>query len=232
MVGGVVMAVLGGFLPPAGASQALDGSQRPPPDRRVILTPDGPSYHYRRHGDGLVIRARSSRGEPNRREVLTDTRVRRNQTICATWATETNRNVQPGLAVRVTRTKGRVRAVTLTKNIVYGLNSVFNVASWDTARRGHPWRKVAQFDLADVVLRPDGKLRALPWRACVRVVGLKLALKIWLPRRSSEPSWSDPIASRHTRLPRSLARAGRSGWYVGHLPNRGRLIYHDLEVRR
>ena len=50
--------------------------------------------------------------------------------------------MQPGLAVRVADRGGRVRAVTLTKNVFGGTQSVMNVLTWDTGRRGDPWRRV------------------------------------------------------------------------------------------
>lgn len=206
----------------------------PPAERalqRSVLTADGPSFRYRRDGDRLAVRgARRGSGEPNRREIVTAGPSRRNQTVCATWARQTTWRAQPGLAVRVVDNGRRVRAVTLTKNIVFGLQSVLNVVTWDTGRRGDPWRGVAQFDMAEVLLDADHRLRPLPWRVCLRVHERRAQLKVWLPRRGPEPSWQDPEATRSTRLPRAFVRSGHTGWYVGHLPARGRMVYTGLSA--
>jgi hypothetical protein len=200
---------------------------------RSVLTDDGSTYHYRYARDRLVVRAGHDHvgdGQPNRREIVTAGATDRNQTVCATWVREPTWQTQPGLAVRVSDRGGRVRAVTLTKNIVFGLQSVLNVVTWDTARRGDPFRAVAQFDLAEVLLDDQQQLRPFPWRVCLRVRGALVRLKVWLPRSEAEPAWSDPVHARAARLPQAFVRRGRAGWYVGHLPPGGRLVYRDLTL--
>lgn len=199
---------------------------------RVVLTADGPSYTYERAGRRLTVHAGAGSEDPNRREVvLASGPATRDQTVCATWVRETGWRVQPGLAVRGVHSGGRVRAVTLTKNIAFGIQTVLNVVTWDTARRGDPWRTVAQLDLAAVLMR-HGRLRPMPWRACLRVHDRRVRIKVWLPARSPEPSWSDPVAARTARLPRAFVLAGRPGWYVGHLPAGGSVRYRNLTVSR
>lgn len=221
------MAVVVALLSPA--PTAADGLAR------SVLTDDGPAYHYRYDGHRLVVHARGS-GEPNRREVVVPRGARpsRDQTTCATWVEESRWKVQPGLAVRVVDRQGRVRAVTMTKNVFGGAQSVMNVLTWDTARAGDPWRTVAQFDLADVLLDPHRRLVSFPWRACLRVVDRRVSFKVWPVGRVDPPSWGDRAYVRHARLPRTAVHAGRPGWYVGHLPGRGATTYRRLwtsEVR-
>ena len=131
MIAGTVAALVLSLLPVATPPPALD---------RSVLTGGGSSYHYRYDGDRLAVRASRGGGEPNRREVVVDRRApaNRDQLSCATWTRQSDWRVQPGLAVRVRDNGGRVRAVTLTKNIAFGVQTVINVLTWDTARRGDP----------------------------------------------------------------------------------------------
>lgn len=228
MIFGAVATLVLSLLPAAAPPPALE---HPTLDRSV-LTSDGPSYRYRYDGDRLVVRASRGGGEPNRREVVVDRRApaSRDQLSCATWTRQSGWRTQPGLAVRVVDAGGRVRAVTLTKNIAFGVQTVMNVLTWDTARRGDPWRVVRQYDVARVVVR-DGRLLPLPWRVCLRVADRRVSLKIWPHGRVDRPAWGDRRYTRHARLPRSFDIAGRPGWYVGHVPGGGSAVYRDLRTR-
>lgn len=198
-----------------------------------MLTPQGTAYSYRFDGRRLAVRAARGTREPNRRELLVagGTPSRRDQTSCATWSRKSNRFAQPGLAVRVQDRRGRVRAITLTQNIIFGYRDHLNVVTWDTSRRGDPWRMVAQFDLSDVFIKRDGRLRPLPWRACLRAEGRRVSFLAWPVGRVEPPSWNDPSAVHRARLPRGWAYRGRPGWYVGHVPPRGTMVYRNLTTR-
>ena len=203
---------------------------------RSVLTDDGPRLHLRHGTSGRVVLVGARSGEAHRdrnfREVFrrSGARVVGPQTTCATWLRQSGPSVQQGLAVRIRDTGGRVRAVTLTKNVEFGLFWVFNLLTWDTARGGDPWRRVGQFDLSRVVGRSADRLAPLPWRVCLRATGRTVAFKVWLPRESAEPSWQDPTHVRRARLPRGYA-VGRPGWYAGHLPAGGRVVYGGLTTR-
>lgn len=222
--GAVVALVLGLLAPAPLPAHAV---------ARSVLTADGPAYHYRYDGQRLAVRASGS-GEPNRRELAVPLGARRSrdQVSCATWARQSTWRTQPGLAVRVVDRGGRVRAVTLTKNIVWGVQTVMDVLTWDTGRGGRPWRTVGQFDLARVLLTKHRRLLPLPWRACLRVDDRRLSFKVWPVGRVDRPAWGDREYVRHAVLPRSFAYAGRPGWYVGHVPGRGSAVYRGLRVGR
>ena len=225
MTFGAVVALVLGLLAPAPL----------PADEvaRSVLTADGPAYHYRYDGQRLAVRASGS-GEPNRRELVVPVGARRSrdQVTCATWARQSSWRMQPGLAVRVVDRGGRVRAVTLTKNIVWGVQTVMNVLTWDTGRRGRPWRPVGQFDLAGVLLDRHRALLPLPWRACLRVVDRRVSFKVWPLGRVDRPSWRDRAYVRSARLPRAFDHSGRPGWYVGHVPAGGSAVYAGLRLGR
>jgi hypothetical protein len=222
MIFGAVATLVLSLLPVVAPPPALD---------RSVLTPGRSSYHYRYDADRLAVRASGLAGRSNRREVVVDRRapVSRDQLSCATWTRQSSWRVQQGLAVRVVDTGGRVRAVTLTKNIAFGIQTVINLLTWDTARRGDPWRVLRQYDVADVVVR-DGRLLPLPWRVCLRVADRRLSFKIWPLGRVARPGWDQRPYVRHGRLPRSFDVAGRPGWYVGHVPGGGSAVYRDLRT--
>ena len=131
--------------------------------------------------------------------------------------------------MRIVDRDGRVRAITLTKNTVFDVDWVFNVVTWDTARDGDPWRRVEQFDMGSALSTEQG-VEPLPWRVCLRATGRTVAFRIWLPGRMTPPAWDDPTYSRRTTVPAAFDRVGAPGWYVGHLPPGGRVVYADLRT--
>ncbi len=221
----------------AGVPAVAELAPPPPPERaayvRSVLTDDGPRLRVRTVSGGRVVvrgeRTDVDHRDRNSREVFRrpGARMARAQTTCATWVRQSEPSVQQGLAVRIRDRAGRVRAVTLTKNVEFGLYWVFNLLTWDTARAGEPWRSVGQFDLSPVVGKSAQRLARLPWRVCLRAAGRTVAFKVWLPREGAEPSWEDPVHVRTARLPRGYG-VGRPGWYVGHLPAGGRVVYGGL----
>ena len=228
---------------PLGLPQATLIAQgvRPDPPRSSkvfdwhVLVPGPERFRLRQGASGSVlVTARNPLHLPvdawNRRQVFTKraTAPSTNQTVCATWRYQSQPYVQQGLAVRVVGGPGnRQRAVTLTKNTFAGYFWVFNVLTWDTRRPGDPWRKVAQFNLSDVVVE-DGQWVPLPWRVCLRVHARTVTFKVWLPDEEAEPAWEDPTHTRQASLPGRFVYPGRPGWYVGHLPVGESIEYADL----
>ena len=107
-----------------------------------------------------------------------------------------------------------MRAVTLTKNTFANYVWVFNLLTWDTGRRGAPWRSLGQFDMSAVV-SSNATLLRFPWRVCLRARGRRVDFKVWLPGREPAPSWTDPVHTRSTRCRTASTgrgcRAGTSG---------------------
>jgi hypothetical protein len=218
----VVIALMAGLLipAPAGGHSLV----------RSVLTDEGAHYSYVTDDDRLTISAPKQSPDWNRREVFhrPGAPVTRDQTTCATWASQSGGMAQEGLAVRIREDGDRTRALTLTKNTIFRVHWTFNLLTWDTARRGEAWRWLAQYDMSAAVGRSVHHLYRLPWRACLRVTGHRVAFKVWPLGRVSRPGWHDRTYARHTRLPRSFDAPGRPGWYVGHVPAGGDVVYRDL----
>ncbi len=230
--GGVVAAAL--LLP-----LALPAGAVVPGYAQQILTP-GPERYVARTGPAgeLTVRARPPRQgaalDWNRREILVrpGARPSRDQSVCATWTDQSRDADQQGLAVRFRAGPGdRRRAVTLTKNTFADYVWVFNLLSWDTARRTREaWRPLGQFDLSPVV-SSNLQLQPFPWRVCLRAKGRRVDFKVWLPDREPEPTWTDPVHARSATMPRRFDKPGLPGWYVGHLQPGDHVTYTDLTTR-
>lgn len=123
---------------------------------------------------------------------------------------------QEGVAFRVREEAGRVRAVTVTKNIWSAANSRFNVHTWDTARPG-VLRQHASLDLRPALGRE--RQAGETWNLCGRVTGTRVDVRAW-PHGASEPGWNDPTV-RSATIPADFTEPGRPGWYAGHV-ERGR----------
>lgn len=228
----LVVSVLLGIAPGqvVATAEATPAARAPSGFTRHVLTEDGTRLRFSGDRERLAMKARGRERDYNRREVfnLAGAKPSRRQTTCATWTSETGTMLQEGLAARIRDHRGRVRAITLTKNTIFNVTWIFNVLTWDTGRHVQPWRRVAQFNMASALMDEHGVLLPMPWRACLRTAGRTVRFKIWQPRTMSEPSWSNPVYTRRATLPRGFGAAGRPGWYVGHVPNRGRLVYRNL----
>lgn len=198
------------------------------------LTPDGTDrYAITKSGGTLTATAPASNRSSNLRQVIwpSGTPNLADTQVAALWTTRSVPSVQEGLAHRILVQPSRTRAITLTKNVIYDVFWGFNLHTWDTTR-AEPFIQFAQFDMSGAMFRPDGGYRALPWRACTQVSGMVLAFKVWFPAEMGEPPWGDPTYTRTAEIPAGWSWAGKSGWYVGHLPPGGNAQYTNLGIWR
>lgn len=201
------------------------GDRATPFTGKVLTSQFHDSYRLSSSSGGITATAPQSNRGGNLREVfwprqsklVTDSRV------CATWTKETSRLEQEGVAFRVVTVPRRTRAITVTKNVFFGVTWVFNVLIWDTAS-SQPYRGIAQFDMEHILVR-HGSVRPFPWRVCSQVVGRTLKFKLWFPNREGEPAWDDPKHARKTTVPAGYRAPGRSGWYVAHIRPGGLIRY-------
>jgi hypothetical protein len=211
---------------PAGASSSASwtsvasGEQL---DRRVLTVGEGTgSYMVGQSGGVLTAAAGGQWG--NQREVfwpagqslMTDSRV------CVTWTSEPDTSAQEGVALRITGT----RAITVTKNVIWGIYWVFNIHVWD----GPAFTQIGQVDLSSVVIGPDGQRRPFPWRICAETIDQALLFKVWVPGVEAEPVWGDSTHGGIVAVPAAYTVPGKTGWYAGHLPAGTSVTYADLGV--
>ncbi|MBK5288774.1 MAG: hypothetical protein JJE46_09930 [Acidimicrobiia bacterium] len=94
--------------------------------------------------DHATARAGTDNVSGNTRVVFThpaDPATTDSQT-CGTWSSDAGSFDQEGAALRVHTVDGGVKAITVTKNVVFGAKWIFNLHVWDTSRLPVPDRRV------------------------------------------------------------------------------------------
>lgn len=184
---------------------------------RTVLTPDWyDSYGLSVSAAGTVAFAPTTNTGRNTRVAfrrIADPPAR-DQQSCATWTSQSDAVNQQGAALRVISLPGMRRAITITKNIYYGVNWIFNVHLWDT-RASPGFTQIAAFDLRSV-FGANGQVRSLPWSLCARVIGDVVSFVAWLGS-GARPAWNDVTHGGSVRLPPGWSYVGSAGWYIGHL---------------
>jgi hypothetical protein len=220
-------------LPASAATwtQYYNGNVSTAPLLSAVLTPDGANTSALAKAGGTVTMTApaTDTAQTNLRKVFwpSGQAAHADEQSCATWSSQSDDREQEGIALRITDVNGDVRAVTVTKNVIYGIWWDFNVHTWDS-QSNTPFTQIAQFDYGNVVAAPDGTEAPFPWRACARVQGSVLTFKVWVPAYESEPSWADPEFARTAAIPAGYLNAGQAGWYDGHIPAGGVLTYSRL----
>lgn len=134
-------------------------------------------------------------------------------TSCATWTAQTGGAVQQGAVFRIRTTDGRVRGLSITKNVLFGASWQFNFHTWDTGRA----ERFESFGAVTLpALRKGFRATELPWRFCARLRGRELEFKVW-NGTGAEPAWGDPRWGGSATVPDGWDAPGRTGWYAGHL---------------
>lgn len=139
--------------------------------------------------------------------------------VCATWTSQSASSIQEGLALHINATPSATTAITVTKNVIYGLYWVFNVHIWNSSSSS-PFTQIAQFSFPNDFTYL-GTMDPLPWRICAETVGTTFQFKVWRPNVESEPSWTDASHSGSVTIPANYQAPGLSGWYIGHIPAGG-----------
>ena len=146
---------------------------------------------------------------------------------CATWSAQPEKgNTQQGAALRITtNSTGVSRAITVTKNIMFGATWMFNVHVWDTSKRP------ANTGIGSADMRSVVRGKPLPWHLCARTRNNLLEMKVWTGSEP-EPPWEDGSHTRSFRLASDWVYPGRTGWYIGHVPPGGSAGFTNLKTWR
>jgi hypothetical protein len=171
----------------------------------------------------------STSSDGNVREVFwpRSARVAADGESCATWSSQSSRLVQQGAALRIHAVSGGYRAITVTKNVWFGVNWIFNFHVFDTSRRTL-YASFGHVDLSDA-FKAGNKPRPLPWHLCARTRGSTVEFKVWRGG-TAEPAYGVPGAGGSKRLPAGWSAPGTAGWYIGHVPALGGAVLDNLRI--
>lgn len=196
----------------------------------AVLTTDGvDNYMFSTSPDHMTVAALGTNTRADLRTVFypTDVPTQTNAQSCATWTDGTWAETQQGAALRIsTDWAGNTRAITVTKNVFGGFVWVFNIHLWISG----PTRTqdlIAQFNLKDGVIAPNGALKPFPWRMCARAIGPTIDFKVW-PTTEPEPVWGNPAYGGSATVPDAWVYAGHTGWYAAHLSAGNQANFTDL----
>jgi hypothetical protein len=212
----------------------FDARQVPLDPQTQVITPQGgDAYTFTSAAGELVVDAAPDDVGHNLRAIfwpagapeVTDAMT------CATWADESDSLVQQGAALRIVHAADGIRAVTVTKNIYFGVNWAFNFHLWASAPDATTRLRIGSVDLGRYLRLPVDAVRPLPWHFCARVIGPLLQFKVWVDG-DLEPRWGDRVHGGATLLPPGFRGPGIAGWYVGHLPPDARARFTDLRAFR
>ncbi len=224
----MVLLLIGGTLPGCRWIATFDEGSDAPITAAVLTHQGTDQYQLAAFGDRLDIRAPSSNTGSNLRAVFwpAGAPVLADSAACATWTSQSADLGQEGVAFRVRRQPGRLRAVTVTKNTAYGARWIFNFHTWDTDRA----TAFAPFGAVEIPALVTGSgLAPLPWRFCAQVRGNRVQFKVW-PQNRSEPAWGDPAWGGSRTIPAGWDQPGTTGWYAGHLGPGGTARYDELRT--
>ena len=234
-------APVGATSPPAEANRAAAGGllgvptarhHSPASFRDAVLTPQGfDRYRYDAAQNRVVVSAPQSNRGANLRSVWwsNDDPPVVDAQSCVTWSSFDGPLVQAGIALRVRQEGDRTVALTVTNNVWAGARAGWNVHAWSG-----DWetsRLLGQALLTEAFGESVFQEPPLPWRICARTVGATLEFKAWSLREHADVAWGDPRYGTAILLPDDVVRAGRAGWYVGHLGGGDRSTFTSLDAR-
>lgn len=205
-------------------------STDPRPAKTALLTPDGTDrYTYASSSGHMQVVALDANTSGNLRSAFwpADSPLVADAQSCATWASQSSGSIQQGAALRIATANGSTRAITVTKNIVFGATWIFNVHTWDTAAT--PAFQPAGSISLKSELWPDDVEAPLPWHVCIRTIGTTLDLKAWRADEA-EPAWGEASHGGSVTLPENAVYPGATGWYIGHLGAGTQAEFSDLET--
>lgn len=190
------------------------------------LTADGTATATATDVDGLITASAPTTNAPTsnlRQQIfLPNTPDVANPGMCTTFASQSSGAAQEGIVLRSTGN----HLITVTKNVIYGLQWVVNVHVWDLTVPVFPFKQIGGFDMGAVLLA-SSHTAPFPWRMCARAIDGTVTFKVWVLATQSEPSWTDAAHSRTVLLPAGYLAPGKSGWFAGHLPAGGSIQYRD-----
>lgn len=163
-----------------------------------------------------------------------------NNEVRSTWTSQDynmlHTGFQQGHAHRIANVAGATYCVTVTKNIAFGANWVFNFHVWDSSNLTTPFTSIntggVGVDLSGYLDPTSNQagMKQLPWHFKSRVSGTTIEFAVWVDG-DAEPAYGASGKSGSATIPAPYATlVGAHGIYVGHLlPGTG-MAYDDIEI--
>jgi hypothetical protein len=147
--------------------------------------------------------------------------------VCASFASGHGID-QQGIVLRlVNLPDGKIRAITVTRNIWLGVFDVFNFHVWNTeADPNSPFTLFGSIQISELPVRPA----IYPLNMCARTVAVTDVVQfvIWT-KGQKEPRWGGSTGGE-ARIPDDAPAVGRGGWFAGHLIPGSSMTFHRLSI--
>ncbi len=196
----------------------------------VRVTPDCSAYTYSNPSPGteVVTAPKSSAGDNREFFWAKAGRSESDQTVCASFATGQGAD-QQGIVLRLrSLPDGKIRAITVTRNIWQGVFDVFNFHVWNTeADPSSPFTQFGSVVVSELPIRPA----IYPLNMCARTVAATdiVQFVVWT-RGQKEPRWGSMARGGEARIPDDAPSAGQGGWFAGHLIPGSSMTYRRLSI--
>ena len=196
----------------------------------TLTTEASDRYLLDREADTITVAAPTTNLGQNTRAVFArvDEHQAVDQQACITWSAQSSWIDQQGVALRIRAgAGGEPSAITVTKNVWFAANWIFNVHVWNPGTVPE-YSLIGQFDLS-AGFRSGTTVASLPWRICARADNSVVSFSVW-PLTRSRPAWTDARYGGAVALPPGYEEPGAAGGYIGHLRPGDSVSFSALET--
>lgn len=192
------------------------------------VTPDGAGYSYLHRGPGTVVVSAPETSGVNEREFFWEetSPEEPDATVCGTFSTGHGID-QQGIVLRLNDANGTIRAITVTRNVIFGDSRAFNFHLWNTSDADQPFTLFGQTILPFLPYAPA----VYPLNMCARTVTTtnQAQFVVWTPGQS-QPPWGDPNQGGEATIPVGSPSSGREGFFAGHVIGGTSMVLTNLRI--
>ncbi len=192
------------------------------------VTPDGAGYSYSHPDPGTVVVAAPEESGGNEREFFWEgaSPDEPDSTVCGTFLTGHGID-QQGIVLRLNDANGTMKAITVTRNVLFSDSEAFNFHLWNTSDADRPFTLFGQTILTFLPYSPA----VYPLNMCARTVTAtnQVQFVVWTAGQK-QPPWGDPIQGGEATIPVGSPSGGREGFFAGHLIAGTSMVLTDLRI--
>jgi hypothetical protein len=192
------------------------------------VTPDGARYSYSHPQPGTVVVAAPQTSGVNEREFFWEgtSPDEPDATVCGTFSTGHGID-QQGIVLRLNDANGTMKAITVTRNVIFSDSQAFNFHLWNTSDADHPFTLFGQTILPFLPFSPA----VYPLNMCARTVTAtnQTQFVVWTAGQK-QPPWGDPVQGGEATIPVGSPSIGREGFFAGHLIAGTNMVLTDLSI--